>query len=826
MILRVKSTTKFAIASHEITSLPSHLFARGLTEGKHSDITIHAFGTRYALHRLLLDRAPYFSSMLSGPWSESSKKDVVLDVEDLDSNITQAAFELALRRIYGCNAIDEESSEAIGLFATGCWLEMNDLIESSVNAILGQLAPKTLGSFIRLVTSNYYGSSGDRILASAKAMLCKEGWEMPLRYWDNVSGEVVREVVGNDGFFVHGEWERWVLAKRVFNRRLKLLAIEAGLVEPSGHQVRSPPNTMKFNAIRFDAVYRKSMQLTNRPIPESYDPWLAIYTNPDIAALLVLLDEGIHYVHLSFEQLKQIKEQRDAFGLPLMPEGIISNSLWTQMELRQKVLSANELQQELGLTQSSDFREENVNSTRAAGDESVVTSHSKGKQAGTASSEAQAEDMESGSWDGNGQPRKFWVPNADHTSIVGGNSEPVLSEANTARSYIPRHLSRLSANIDPQDVQWASDFAATGGERPQTPRGSPPETEPISYSLFAPFRFAAEFPNPRSLKEKKRVYSRTVWYAGSYWNVYIQKIETSKNTQLGVYLHRAKDNNDDDPRHSSVDERIGQVELLMRRNQRQRQQQQRSNNETRAEVDEEPGTSSGDPDATLISPSAEASRSSAISSLLRGDPIHKSSQNQLPLSSLPDPTYNISSLSDTDDPYASLDYSFGSSNPTLGSNNSASKKKLPMMPPYVDARPTIRTYFKIFSPSKGGRMIATYESAPDRFNFSQSWGWKSSTMILDDGFPPHEESGNGREGKGNGRLRFMVVIGKNSQARYDAQPPPHCEILNGDQATFERQSRVAMGSYGSRIEVPTLSKSNIDSRSSGVRNLADCGMTS
>lgn len=113
---------------------------------------------------------------------------------------------------------------------------------------------------------------------------------------------------------------------------------------------------------------------------------------------------------------------------------------------------------------------------------------------------------------------------------------------------------------------------------------------------------------------------------------------------------------------------------------------------------------------------------------------------------------------------------------------SASK---PALPPYVDARPTIKTYFKIYSPSRGGRMLSVYESAPDRFNFSQSWGWKSSTLMLDDGMmsgdegeqqvgvldmpPDGTDAGAGavpaaaREGgstkAGDGRLRFMVVIG-------------------------------------------------------------------
>src|SRR6202000_3255602 len=68
------------------------------------------------------------------------------------------------------------------------------------------------------------------------------------------------------------------------------------------------------------------------------------------------------------------------------------------------------------------------------------------------------------------------------------------------------------------------------------------------------------------------------------------------------------------------------------------------------------------------------------------------------------------------------------------SNGRPGVNRTPTLPPYVDARPTIRTWFKIYSPSKGGRLLSVYESAPDRFNFSQSWGWKSGSLMLDDGF--------------------------------------------------------------------------------------------
>ena len=717
---------------------------------------------------MILDRAPFFSSALSEPWFESTSKEITLQPDDVDSHITQTAFELALKKLYGCDISTEEDGEAIGLFATGCWLEMADLIDTSVNAILRQMKPSRVGTFMRLVTSNYYGKPGDRILASAKAMLCREGWEMSIRNWDNISGEIAREIIGGDGFFVPDEWERFVLAKRVLDRKLKIKAMEAGLVEPNGKAKRAPPDTTSFHAIRFDTVYRKNMPVVGRQIPEAFDPWLAVYTSPDIAALLVLLDEGIHYVHLSFEDLKKIREQRDALGLPLMPEKVISNALWMSMELRQKVLNANELDMELGLAQASDeYDEEEVPSSptpvKMSTAESNAPSNGKGKQVEAPSLAAEEDEMESGSWDGNGKPRKFWIPNTDSTSVMGGNPETIVAAANASHPYMSRHLSRLSASLDPQDVQWASDFTAAMGERPQTPgRSKTPEpAPPISYSHYPPFRFAAEFPNPRSLKEKKRVYSRTVWYAGSLWNVYIQKVETTKNTQLGVYLHRAKEKEHDGPRgHGSVDERIGQVELLMRRNQRHHRHQQQQ--QQQGDADEDTGTSSGDPDATLITPSAETSRANAISSLLRGDPIHKSSQNPLPLSSLPDRTYNPSTLSDSDEPSSLLDYSSttattsSSKLPAANSNEKLLPKKKPTLPAYVDGRPTIKTYFKIYSPSKGGRMLSVYESAPDRFNFSQSWGWKSSTMILDDGILGYEAAG---EPQKPGNLRFMVVIG-------------------------------------------------------------------
>ncbi|KAI9718733.1 MAG: hypothetical protein M1812_003907 [Candelaria pacifica] len=742
-------------ASSETTSLPQHLYTRGLLNGRHSDITVHAFGTRYALHRLLLDRAPFFSSALSEPWFESSAKEIALHPEDIDSNITQTAFELALKRLYGCGLAIEEDNEATGLFATGCWLEMADLIDGSVESLLRQMSPQKLPSLIRLVTSNYYGKPGERILSSAKAMLCREGWEMPPKYWDGISGDIVREIVAGDGFFVPGEYERWMIAKKILDRRLKVRAVESGLIGPNGKPRSRPPDTISFFAIRFDTVYRQDSVVGGRPSQAGDDPWLALYTLPDIAPLLVLLDEGIHYLHLSFEQLQHIRAQRDILGVPLMPEKVITNALWMGMELRQRVVNAKELDMELGLAQKSDettSEESTVDGVQdqstpnSSGRASTTSAYDKGKWVHVEPEDCEPEENESGSWDGNGHPRKFWIPNTDSTRVMGGTQEmiAIAPNANTA-SRSTGHVSRLSATIDPHDVQWASDFTASLADRPHTPRVQPLEpTPPLCYTHFPPFRFSAEFDNPRVLKEKKRVYSRTVWYAGSMWNVYIQKVRSSKSIQLGVYLHRAKDEKVDDSAGGTggtVDERIGQLEreLLVRRTQRRARRQMQV--DTGHDAEEDTSGSGGDPDVTLVAAGPSASRPTNFSGLLRGNSYRKASQP--PEQVVP----NLAGRAYATDPNSEDEGDdFDDSCPTVS---------MQTLPPYIDGRPSIRTYFKIYSPSKGGRMLSVYESAPDKFNFSQSWGWKSSTMILDDGLLGYDDGSHGKDG----RLRFMIVIG-------------------------------------------------------------------
>ncbi|KAK3714056.1 hypothetical protein LTR37_008085 [Vermiconidia calcicola] len=834
----------------EAAPLPDHLYSRGLLEGRHSDITVRAFGQEYKLHRLILDRAPFFRSALSEPWLEANARETTVHPEDIDNSITQASFELALKRLYGCSDSREESRDAVGLFATGCWLEMQDLIQSSIDSMLRQMAPPTLAPLIKLVTSNYYGRAGDRILSSAKAMLCRDGWDMPLRYWDGIPGDIVREIVGGDGFFIDGEWERWHLSKRILDRRLKMRAIDAGLVERETHnnhrrkrsKVLKAPDSASLIAIRFDTVYRKHNHSSS--LPPSLHPWISLYTNPDIEPILVLLDEGIHYVHMDFEQLQFIRSAKDVLGLPVLPEKVVADALWAQMELRQRVLNAKETEMALGISLGcaedgtagvdgykidEDSRVDLTTLTTSlssAIDAAASGGGGKGKHRATTSTSTIDEDIgastqeryteiDSGSWDANGKPRKFWIPMSDCNIVMGGTADPVIATSNN--TTLQRQVNRLSGGgtmLGPEDIMWASDFAAVTSQ----PRFAAPAAPPsaggeggggaaetasagggpmeVRYTHYPPFRFSASFPNPRLLKEKKRVYSRTVFYAGSLWNIYIQKVNSKSSKQLGVYLHRAKERDTEEllggavGGQGTVDERIGMLEreMLIRSERRERR---RRRSDGAAEASEE---SAGDVDAALglSGGSASAGETTARAGIMRSllDRSRAASQRKS--------TYqaesgrmgsaNASSSStmeagnaltpDSDDSDSESDSSsFGEHGGRPEFARTARSKRpnsVSTLPPYVDARPTIKTYFKIYSPSRGGRMLSVYESAPDRFNFSQSWGWKSSTLMLDEGLGgdeedaiaglSKEEGGVGGEGgsKGthnDGRLRFMVVVG-------------------------------------------------------------------
>lgn len=295
--------------------LEDFLYTRGFLEGACSDIVVVAFGRKYKLHRLILDRSPYFSCFFNGPWTETSSSEITINPQDSDSNITKEAFELALSRLYGRVDRAAEAGHALALLAAACYLDLQDLAESCVASILHSMTIDNIANTIRFVTTSYYGPHGDRILGSAKALLYRDGYEMPPAAWDGISGDIISEIAGYDGFYVPTELHRYLFVKDLLNHRLSQLQAYKNKTEGSGGSIGKG----------------KGKSLGTRDSEESLvivDSDSEAAKEEDIKPLRELLETGIYYIHLSFEELQRISEDYDVMGKRVVSEATIRDALW------------------------------------------------------------------------------------------------------------------------------------------------------------------------------------------------------------------------------------------------------------------------------------------------------------------------------------------------------------------------------------------------------------------------------------------------------------------------------------------------------------------
>ncbi|KAJ6573974.1 hypothetical protein DFH09DRAFT_1151583 [Mycena vulgaris] len=99
----------------------------------------------------------------------------------------------------------------------------------------------------------------------------------------------------------------------------------------------------------------------------------------------------------------------------------------------------------------------------------------------------------------------------------------------------------------------------------------------------------------------------------------------------------------------------------------------------------------------------------------------------------------------------------------LGAGGYTMSASAPPAAPYRDPRPAVSAYFTISCASATGASQTRFASAPDVFSVSQSWGWKSSSLRTEEYIDVGE--GEGRSGAVAGTrgkevsLRACVVLG-------------------------------------------------------------------
>lgn len=253
-----------------------------------------------------------------------------------------------------------------------------------------------------------------------------------------------------------------------------------------------------------------------------------------------------------------------------------------------------------------------------------------------------------------------------------------------------------------------ANFFGLKSER-QSPSGciASDATGKARWSPYPPYRFAVEFWDIDSLKEKSRLHSQTIWYAGSLYNVYVQVVR-KKGVQLGVYLHR-QSNIDPIPAPSAP--------FSINRAER-----------THNRIPSLPPFP-----ASQSSPSMHFSPS-----------IHPPSR-----STTPNPTPSTSSGVTT---------SYVSSHSTIP----ATAPPVAPVQPYRDPRSAVAAYFTISCADSTGSAVTRFTSVPDVFSVSQSWGWKSSSLrteeYLEAGQDGQPAKPTGPASKENS-LRVTIVLG-------------------------------------------------------------------
>ncbi|OSD05794.1 hypothetical protein PYCCODRAFT_1361643 [Trametes coccinea BRFM310] len=291
----------------------------------------------------------------------------------------------------------------------------------------------------------------------------------------------------------------------------------------------------------------------------------------------------------------------------------------------------------------------------------------------------------------------------DSTGLEGASMEQLFETGGAKRSANASEANFFGLE---QSCRPASSFSTS----PTSPSPDASVSGATQWTAHPPFRFAVEFWDVDALKEKSRLHSHTVWYAGSLYNVYVQVVR-KKGVQLGIYLHRQSTV---DPIPACSAPAIGALPPPPR----------------------DRGVLGRGPSSSVSSPRPQSVAGSSSIGFRTHSPAPMSPLGRTSTTvSVPNSPAASSSLS------SSLPSSSGfarSSNLLPGSPQSASSggpitlpalaTAVPPPQPYRDPRAAVSAYFTIACASATGASLTRFTSAPDVFSVSQSWGWKSSSL--------------------------------------------------------------------------------------------------
>jgi hypothetical protein len=747
--------------SPRILSLNEFLYQKGFLNGVSSDVTIVCFGREYHLHKLILSRSSFFASLVSVEWATDEQDTSGPQKRSIDfgndENVTQQAFELALARLYGHEDHNKEKHHVTNLLAVASFLDLPEIVQYCVSEIVKSIDVHNITSLLRFATKYEYGDASREIINSCKTFLCTEGYEIPRDVWGGIPNNIAADVITADGFYVPTEWDRVQFMVLLYRYKVNLFRKARG----------------------------GSKRLTRDQAKE-------------LQPLRDALSNRLHFCHLSYAQLEMLESLKDHRGGLLIKRESLRNALWLQTGLRHKVVNAKIDQQELKLSRVFNFRKKVFVNEVFQGNEKVLDEDEEDNDAAPDAGSNQSSFNAEGFADASAAlEKKNKDGETDSVRDVTSGSESEDSEEEddeddgsslyneSAQVYYP--IPTDYNGLDSQEHKLST-------------------TEIANVTKYPPFRFSVKFDDVTKLKVEKRVYSQTYWYAGSYWNIYIQKVQHKKGHQLGVYLHRGKldsstqssnlrqderlalfDLNDDED--GSLSTQLGSGPLTSPRRPRALDSVARgTSNLDGLTFDLPTGTGGSLLDGSMPWMDGDGSANRTGSPLggndntgIYEDAVRLRLDNSPAPHDLewtpPSPPFEggaalaaasiAAEAAAQGAASADIVAMFSSPPAVLGpsgsnrksggasSGNSAYKTA---RPEYLDTRRVIQAYFEIYTPPrKKGSDMTCFSSSPDSFKFAQSWGWKSSPLCA----AAEEMMKGGRYLKNNDApgLRFMIVVG-------------------------------------------------------------------
>ncbi|KAG8931727.1 hypothetical protein FRC01_000930 [Tulasnella sp. 417] len=512
-----------------------------------------------------------------------------------------------------------------------------------------------------------------RPTSPSKSHLLSPGSRPPAIWSRNggLTARWVRGLISSDDFFINGgERERYDFATRVVEMRRRELKLASAIEAAEGEDELDEQE---------EAEWEK------------------------------LFRTGFYYSHMSFDDLRQVQNDRSAItGKPFVALQILKTAHWNQAVFRSQIMSLPSV----GSPRSSSPNNRGRNSESsppASSTQSDIPSNA--NLLSTSDIVAQAPEL---SLDHENTYNGFFPVFGDGSQKVGGDitRQQIDGIAREAASSddMPASDTRTHRRLDHTNF-----FGLTlNGRKIGKDFGTVKEDygPAAKWTENEPCRFSVEFWGVETLKPSQRLYSNTFWCMGSLWNVYVQ-IVRKKGLQLGVYLQRQSPV-DPVPPHS-----IPSVPGSTLSSPHPASVPLHHTDSLPTITHVERPTTPGTPGLPMTTPRA---RPWAI-------PHHAQSMSALrpstPGTSVSPPRQAI--LPGTTPPSAGSAFSSTTFSPSVTSPaGPLTAHSTPPHSPYRDPRQSLKAYFSISCPSATGASSTKFSSAPDVFNVTQSWGWKSS----------------------------------------------------------------------------------------------------